>query len=762
MNWLHVLTQPVWRSLVLSLLHTLWQGGVMALLVYIILRGTSARRHNARYVAALAAQCGVLLAGLTTWAVLNAPDTRPTPDLAAVAATPRPAHPADSSDAVPAPTAAPAAAAPDTAAEPPGWVALAAVAWLLGVALMLIRTMMAVAGARRLAHGRFAPPDALWEEVVGLCGALGIGRRVRIVLTDRCIGPAVLGVIWPTLMLPVSLVTALPPASCRAILAHELAHIRRHDYLLNLAQMLVESLLFFNPAVWWLGRQARAEREACCDALAVAITGEPLGYAEALAGWLEHQPPHAAAAAPAWTGTGGRKPILDRVRRVLLPDDRPDVPISWSGLAGLLIVGPLLLAGLWQGTTAAVAVAGEILSPAESTETTPAQVPLGTFTISGRVRMADGSPLPPETEATGNVMRPNMSSAFSLRLDNAGRFTQQFKVGTLYLHVQAPGQAIAFAGPFRPQPDEHIKDVELVVSRGFSAQFRFVDPQGTPLPDVLLEDMTYRLPSDRGWLGYPHPEEDRQLRSDAQGMVTLEHCSDRPLHVDVRGGGFQFERREWNLTPDAVATWTLRPARPTTGVVVSEPDGRPVAGARLFLAERQGYAGSGGQDPRQLKTKPLLAVSDAQGRFRIDTLRDDCRYLLYVEAEGHGVKFVRDVAAGQHGLRVALGPPLSVRGRLTGDLSTLLQNHYETRTPYIKYRNDIRMLSDGIYSGLFYAPVTVRDGVGTFEITDLFPGHVELILPDRTMRLDLHEAIDDLEIDLPAPPEDADLEDLGQ
>ena len=86
---------------------------------------------------------------------------------------------------------------------------------------------------------------------------------------------------------PVSLLTELPPQAIRAILWHELAHIRRHDYLLNLIQMLVESVLFFNPAIWWVSRQIRIEREACCDALAVRRTGEPIVYSQALAAWAE-------------------------------------------------------------------------------------------------------------------------------------------------------------------------------------------------------------------------------------------------------------------------------------------------------------------------------------------------------------------------------------------------------------------------------------------------------------------------------------------
>ena len=150
----------------------------------------------------------------------------------------------------------------------------------------------------------------------------------------------------PVLALPVSMMTGLPPEAVRAIIAHELAHIRRHDYLFNLVQMVVEAVLFFNPAVWWLNRQIRIEREACCDALAAGVVGQPLVLAEALSLWAERV--HARgvpATAFADTGRHGPRLLLDRVRRMVLPGYRPQVPISPLGLLALLLAGVLALGG---------------------------------------------------------------------------------------------------------------------------------------------------------------------------------------------------------------------------------------------------------------------------------------------------------------------------------------------------------------------------------------------------------------------------------
>ena len=85
------------------------------------------------------------------------------------------------------------------------------------------------------------------------------------------------------MLLPASALAGLSPQQLEAILAHELAHIRRHDYLVNLLQTLVETLLFYHPAVWWLSRRIRIERENCCDDLAVSLCGDPVAYAKALA-----------------------------------------------------------------------------------------------------------------------------------------------------------------------------------------------------------------------------------------------------------------------------------------------------------------------------------------------------------------------------------------------------------------------------------------------------------------------------------------------
>src|ERR1017187_9214042 len=122
----------------------------------------------------------------------------------------------------------------------------------------------------------------------GVCaaGALWQGRGERlaarmrvsrpVTLLESCLAevPVVMGYLRPVILMPVGLMTGLPAEQIEAILLHELAHIRRHDYLVNLLQIVVEGLVFYHPAVWWISSVMRAERENCCDDLVVATQGD--------------------------------------------------------------------------------------------------------------------------------------------------------------------------------------------------------------------------------------------------------------------------------------------------------------------------------------------------------------------------------------------------------------------------------------------------------------------------------------------------------
>ena len=188
--------------------------------------------------------------------------------------------------------------------------------------------------------------SADWQERLrALAGRLRVSRPVTMLESCLAETPAVVGYLRPAILIPAGLLTGLPPEQVEAILLHELAHIRRHDYAVNVLQTLVEGLLFYHPAVWWVSGVIRAERENCCDDVVVAVVGDARGYAAALAE-LEWR---RSVGQPALAARGGN--LLRRIRRLL----EPEGPRS--------IAGPVLGAALLMASIAAVLMAWQPAAP---------------------------------------------------------------------------------------------------------------------------------------------------------------------------------------------------------------------------------------------------------------------------------------------------------------------------------------------------------------------------------------------------------------
>ena len=263
-----------------TLLHFVWQGALLGLAVAGILWLCRRRSANARYAAASGGLVALLAAPVVTAAVLwqaaraaepvGPANRTATRALGSGSTGGRAIVARDSMDAV---HARLAAALP-----------VVVTVWLAGVSLLLVRMGGGVWRVHRLHEAGLAAPVSRWQEVAArLASRLGLADAVRIV-ESRLVGtPTVVGWMRPIVLLPVAALANLTPAQVEAILAHELAHIRRHDYLVNLLQSLAETVLFYHPAVWWVSGRIRAEREHCCDDVALVISGDRVGYAAALA-----------------------------------------------------------------------------------------------------------------------------------------------------------------------------------------------------------------------------------------------------------------------------------------------------------------------------------------------------------------------------------------------------------------------------------------------------------------------------------------------
>lgn len=155
--------------------------------------------------------------------------------------------------------------------------------WLLGVVLMFSLQLGGWAVVRRLERQTYIDLSPEWQrKVETLRNALGIKRAVLIRLTRNFFSPFTAHMIRPVIWLPAALLSQLPMDQIEALLAHEMAHIRRLDWLWNGLQCVIESLLFFHPGMWWLSRRIRQEREHACDDLAVTVCGDAIALAEAL------------------------------------------------------------------------------------------------------------------------------------------------------------------------------------------------------------------------------------------------------------------------------------------------------------------------------------------------------------------------------------------------------------------------------------------------------------------------------------------------
>jgi GWxTD domain-containing protein len=219
--------------------------------------------------------------------------------------------------------------------------------WIVGVIVFQLRSLGGWIAARRLRNRGVCRAADVWQERL-----IQLRARVRlaksVVLLETCIPevPVVVGYLRPAILLPVGMLTGMPVAQIEAILLHELAHIRRNDYLANLLQTVVEGFLFYHPAIWWISRVIRAERENCCDDLVVAVTGDAPAYAAALTS-LERNRWTANEAALA--ATGGN--LMKRIRRILYPPENPRAALTPLLPAAVLVITAVALTA-WQAPQA--------------------------------------------------------------------------------------------------------------------------------------------------------------------------------------------------------------------------------------------------------------------------------------------------------------------------------------------------------------------------------------------------------------------------
>lgn len=323
-----------------SLLHSVWQGALVALLLWAVLRVVRDTVPGARYAAGVIALIALLVLpvvnyhqtldvwqGHRSWLVSTADNVirgqmaegRADPE--AVTAELRRRH-ASIWEADTGLTGLVARQGLEPA-RALGWL------WLAGALLLAGRLLLELGRARRLAES--GTPDARWRAVCRTVGdRLGVRRPVRVRVTGRVHVPALVGWRWPVILVPPTAPT--DPGRMGAVLAHELAHVRRNDFLGNLLQSVAEVLLFYNPAAWWISSRIREERECSCDLTALPAVDGGLGrYVRAL---MDLETARATARGVLALNGG---PLLRRVRR-LHGRTRDARPIEWRAAAAVVLV----------------------------------------------------------------------------------------------------------------------------------------------------------------------------------------------------------------------------------------------------------------------------------------------------------------------------------------------------------------------------------------------------------------------------------------
>ncbi|HWN45741.1 MAG TPA: M56 family metallopeptidase, partial [Steroidobacteraceae bacterium] len=265
------------QTLAWSLLHFLWQGAAIAAVAAAFM--AVLRKPASRYLIGITALALMLGSFVVTFAAIS----EPAATVAEVAAIGVPAA---------APTSLNGASqhsvnelmeeqAAISSASDFAWIARG---WLLGVFVFALRIAFGLAVLEQLRRRNLiALPEALVVRFRILQHRLGIRRVIQYCECHSLNVPAVIGLFHPVVLLPVRALTGLTPEQLEAVIAHELAHVKRFDVAVNFFQVIAETLFFFHPAVWWLNKRIRADREDCCDDVAIAECGSTVGYARALA-----------------------------------------------------------------------------------------------------------------------------------------------------------------------------------------------------------------------------------------------------------------------------------------------------------------------------------------------------------------------------------------------------------------------------------------------------------------------------------------------
>ncbi len=214
------------------------------------------------------------------------------------------------------------------------WIVLT---WLSIMVLQFIRLTAGLYGVHQLKRKQILPAGKYWNNrIVELSKQLQINKQVQLLQSGIARMPAVIGYFKPVILFPAGMLASLPPNEVEAILIHELAHIHRKDFLVNVLQHIIEIVFFFNPAVWWVSALIKSERENCCDDIAVSQTDSKQNYIRALLSFEQFNLPLAYPLANAFAGE--KNHLMNRIKRIIYNNNKTLNNMEKKFLAAGLII----------------------------------------------------------------------------------------------------------------------------------------------------------------------------------------------------------------------------------------------------------------------------------------------------------------------------------------------------------------------------------------------------------------------------------------
>jgi beta-lactamase regulating signal transducer with metallopeptidase domain len=742
-------------ALATSLLHSLWQASVIGLVFLVLLKRIPTLKSALRYKLGLLSLLALLLCWLGTLSILNQSTAEAKPPIATLHASSAPAArtaiPANDTEMTPVvksennPTVArPAPQAPERTTQYSIHNILILL-WSIGVSLMVIRLFIAMAGTQRHRTRSIVIEDpALLARFEKLCKLQKLTRTILFAATTTLNNPGVIGILRPMVLIPTSMLTGFSPSDLEAVVAHELAHIRRHDYLFNLLQMVMESLFFFNPAVWWISHRIRMEREACCDAEAMRATGQKFEYANLLLNAFGGSP----AAVPAFS-SDKKADAKERLLRIVQPNNRFSVRIGATRLLLLLTLTTAALVALAKTSDLAVETVAKILTPKERVEklmeladqappvddTVPAQkVPYmwdysnsPKIHVSGMVKMDDGFVMPLEKlhvnytsveKPTPRDGDPKLTmNPITIEPDGSFCATNLPALGIQYLQIASSNY---FSPTFETEELGDLTNIVLTLNKGFDGKLIVLNEDRTPIPNASV-----RLIYTQGPF-YQYYSQGFEM-TDEKGRLTYPHQNPEPIALDIHAKGYQsmdFYPASFAEKEPLIIQMTKGHTIP--GKVVDQKTGLPIADAQVILTEREtnmyGFGMKG--EMMTLDENREIARTDPSGNFTIDTIGTNETFFISVKALGKTPSLVGDITTKTKQIDVQLVPKRIIRGTLTGDFSKIENGPVNIDGKW-NVVPAIRYMTSGSYQDV-NVPVTITNGVGHFFIEDIPGDWVEI------------------------------------